>query len=48
MIRKASVLLLATLFITACATTDPNDPNAKAKRGAGAGKCRYNIGLAGV
>jgi len=37
MIRKASVLLLATLFVAACATTDPNDPNAKAKRGAGAG-----------
>jgi outer membrane protein OmpA-like peptidoglycan-associated protein len=37
MIRKASVLILATLLVTACATTDPNDPNAKAKRGAGVG-----------
>ena len=39
MIRKATVLLLATLFAVACATTDtdPNDPNGKAKRGAGVG-----------
>jgi len=37
MIRKASVLLLATLFLAACTTTDPDDPNAKAKRGAGVG-----------
>jgi outer membrane protein OmpA-like peptidoglycan-associated protein len=37
MIRKASVLLLATIFTFACATTDPDDPNAKAKKGAGAG-----------
>src|SRR5207249_9775181 len=38
MIRKASVILLVTIFIAACASsTDPNDPNAKAKRGAGAG-----------
>src|ERR1051325_465270 len=39
MIRKASVLLLAALFTAACATTstDPNDPNGKAKRGAGVG-----------
>src|ERR1051326_6954330 len=37
MIRKASVLLLATLFAAACASSDPNDPNAKAKRGAGIG-----------
>ena len=35
MIRKGSILLLATVFAFACATTD--DPNAKAKRGAGAG-----------
>jgi len=34
MIRKASVLLLATLFSFACATSDPN---VKAKRGAGIG-----------
>ena len=37
MVRKASVLLLATLFAAACASTDPDDPNAKAKRGAGIG-----------
>ena len=38
MIRKTSALLLALLFAAACASsTDPNDPNAKAKRGAGIG-----------
>ena len=37
MIRKASTLVLATVLVTACATTDPDDPNAKAKRGAGVG-----------
>ena len=37
MIKKAVVLLTAVIFVTACATTDPNDPNAKAKRGAGVG-----------
>ena len=36
MIRKVSVILIATLFAFACATT-PDDPNAKAKRGAGVG-----------
>src|SRR5213594_2316455 len=36
-IKKALVLLTATLVLTACATTDPDDPNAKAKRGAGIG-----------
>jgi outer membrane protein OmpA-like peptidoglycan-associated protein len=35
MFRKTSVLLLATLFAIACATSD--DPNKRAKRGAGAG-----------
>src|SRR3954447_19926957 len=34
MIRKASILLLATILAVACAT---GDPNAKAKRGAGIG-----------
>jgi outer membrane protein OmpA-like peptidoglycan-associated protein len=34
MIRKASTLLLATILVVACAT---NDPNQKAKQGAGAG-----------
>jgi outer membrane protein OmpA-like peptidoglycan-associated protein len=37
MIRKGSALILAAFLITACASTDPNDPNAKAKRGAGVG-----------
>src|SRR5918912_1246020 len=37
MVRKASAVLLALLFSAACASTDPNDPNAKAKRGAGIG-----------
>lgn len=37
MIRKTSILLLALLFAAACASTDPDDPNAKAKRGAGIG-----------
>lgn len=36
MARKFSVLLLATLFVAACATSQ-DDPNAKAKRGAGVG-----------
>jgi outer membrane protein OmpA-like peptidoglycan-associated protein len=35
MTRKFSILILATLFAAACATSD--DPNAKAKRGAGIG-----------
>ena len=37
MIRKTSVLLLTVLLAAACASTDPDDPNAKAKRGAGIG-----------
>ncbi len=39
MIRKAAILLLATVFAASCASTatDPNDPNGKAKRGAGVG-----------
>ena len=39
MIRKASVLLLVAVFAASCASTstDPNDPNGKAKRGAGVG-----------
>jgi len=36
-IPKASTLILTALLVTACASTDPNDPNAKAKRGAGVG-----------
>src|SRR5256712_3325233 len=36
MIRRASVLLLIALFLFACKTTS-DDPNARAKRGAGAG-----------
>src|SRR4051812_33951436 len=35
MIRKFAVLLMATLFVLACSSTD--DPNAKAKSGAGIG-----------
>ena len=39
MIRRATILLFATLFAASCASTstDPNDPNGKAKRGAGVG-----------
>ncbi len=37
MVHKASAVLFALLFAAACASTDPNDPNAKAKRGAGIG-----------
>lgn len=37
MMRKAATLLLAVVLASSCATTDPNDPNAKAKRGAGVG-----------
>jgi outer membrane protein OmpA-like peptidoglycan-associated protein len=40
MIRKASVLILATLFLAACASVpppDPNDPEGHEKRGAGVG-----------
>ncbi len=36
MIRRAAVVLIATLFVFACATSN-DDPNAKAKRGAGIG-----------
>jgi outer membrane protein OmpA-like peptidoglycan-associated protein len=36
MIKKLSTLIVATLFLAACATTS-DDPNAKAKRGAGIG-----------
>lgn len=36
MIRKGVVLLVATLFVVACATSN-DDPNKKAKRGAGIG-----------
>src|SRR5438128_8197883 len=39
MIRKSSLLLFAAVFAASCASTptDPNDPNGKAKRGAGVG-----------
>jgi len=37
MIRKTSIFLLATILAAACASTDPDDPNAKTKRGAGIG-----------
>jgi len=35
--RKATSVLLAAFLVTACQSTDPNDPNAKAKQGASAG-----------
>jgi outer membrane protein OmpA-like peptidoglycan-associated protein len=35
--KKTILPLVLAVTVTACATTDPNDPNAKAKRGAGAG-----------
>jgi outer membrane protein OmpA-like peptidoglycan-associated protein len=37
MIRKAFIATLIALFAVACSTTNPDDPNAKAKRGAGVG-----------
>ena len=37
MIHKAAALLIATLFALACASSNPDDPNQKAKRGAGVG-----------
>jgi len=37
MIRKAETLLIVTLFAVACASSNPDDPNQKAKRGAGVG-----------
>ena len=37
MTRKAAALLIATLFALACASSNPDDPNQKAKRGAGVG-----------
>lgn len=37
MIRKASILLLASLFALACATSNPDDQNRKTKQGAGIG-----------
>src|SRR5437867_7710400 len=37
MIRKAAAFLIATLFALACASSNPDDPNQKAKRGAGVG-----------
>src|SRR5438132_13637144 len=47
MIRRASVLLLITLFLFACKTTS-DDPNARAKRGAGAGAAAGAVGGAVV
>ncbi len=37
MLRKASALLFATLLVTSCASSNPDDENQKAKRGAGIG-----------
>ena len=33
MVRKLSVVLLASVLALSCATSNPDDPNAKAKRG---------------
>ncbi len=37
MIRKASILLLATVFALACASSNPDDQNQRTKKGAGIG-----------
>jgi outer membrane protein OmpA-like peptidoglycan-associated protein len=37
MLRKASIVFLATILTIACATSNPDDENQKAKRGAGIG-----------
>jgi len=37
MIRKLSILVFATLFAASCASSNPDDQNQKAKRGAGIG-----------
>src|SRR5712691_6046372 len=37
MLRKASVVLLATILTIACASSNPDDPNQKTKRSAGIG-----------
>ncbi len=37
MIRRLSVLLTATLLVMSCASSNPDDENQKAKRGAGVG-----------
>ncbi len=37
MLRKVSVLLFATLLMMSCASSNPDDQNQKAKRGAGVG-----------
>jgi len=37
MMRRAAALLFITIFAVACASSNPDDPNQKAKRGAGVG-----------
>ena len=37
MLRKFSAVVFATIFLAACASSNPDDPNSKAKRGAGVG-----------
>jgi outer membrane protein OmpA-like peptidoglycan-associated protein len=37
MVRKFSAVVLIPIFVAACASSNPDDPNAKAKRGAGVG-----------
>jgi len=37
MVRKLSVIVVASLLVLSCASSNPDDPNAQAKRGAGVG-----------
>ncbi|HJT17819.1 MAG TPA: glycine zipper domain-containing protein, partial [Thermoanaerobaculia bacterium] len=37
MVRKFSAVVLIPILVAACASSNPDDPNAKAKRGAGVG-----------
>lgn len=37
MFRKTTIVLFTALIAVGCSSTNPNDPNAKAKRGAGVG-----------
>src|SRR5205814_10252768 len=37
MLRKASIVFAATILTIACASSNPDDPNQKTKRGAGIG-----------
>jgi len=37
MVRKLSVIVVASLLVLSCASSNPDDPNGQAKRGAGVG-----------